>query len=210
MLGGDEEMRKAVESIAEIKAPEYGCKDFHYSMGASVWLDEGVRVSDDIEKREDALVPIEFRASGDGSRWRIRKDGRVAREKHWRRLPGRAKVDAGTLMVAMGAMHLKDSWSDEFDEDDPRPFKLEDGSTQNTDFMLDWNRYDYLERGGSITLSKELTSGCTMCVSMPREGVTVGDYIRCGDAWRNIEDYAKGDVHGVFPRLASSTCPSST
>lgn len=193
VLGGDEEMRKAVESIAEIKAPEYGCKDFHYSMGASVWLDEGVRVSDDIEKREDALVPIEFEqvvmgADGASARmgeWLARNTGGV--------YPDAPKVDAGTLMVAMGAMHLKDSWSDEFDEDDPRPFKLEDGSTQNTDFMLDWNRYDYLERGGSITLSKELTSGCTMCVSMPREGVTVGDYIRCGDAWRNIEDYAKGE-----------------
>lgn len=112
-------------------------------------------------------------------------------------------------MVAMGAMHLKDSWSDEFDEDDPRPFKLEDGSTQNTDFMLDWNRYDYLERGGSITLSKELTSGCTMCVSMPREGVTVGDYIRCGDAWRNTRITRRASARSL-PAIASSTCPSST
>ena len=191
-LGSDAEIRKTAESIMEIKAPEYGCKDFHYSTGASVWLDEKVRVSDDIGKCEGTLVPVEFEqvtmgaddASARMGEWLARNTGGI--------FPDAPKVDAGTLMVAIGAMHLKDSWNDEFDEDDPRPFKLEDGSTQNTDFMLDWNRYDCLERDGSITLSKALTSGCMMCISMPREGVTVGDYIRCGDAWKNIGDYAKG------------------
>lgn len=87
-----------------------------------------------------------------------------------------------TLAALMGAMHLGDSWRDEFDEDAPRLFKPDGGDDVKADFMLGWGHYDVLDSEGSVTLSKDLTSGCRMYALLPPAGCPLKDYISSGAA----------------------------
>ncbi|MEG2533630.1 MAG: hypothetical protein RSB04_11525, partial [Gordonibacter sp.] len=45
-LGGEGSMRSELSSISEIEEPIRGCRNFQYSTGASVWLDESVSAND--------------------------------------------------------------------------------------------------------------------------------------------------------------------
>lgn len=44
-FGGEASMQNKLSSFSEIEKPDYGCKNFQYSTGASIWLDEDVRAN---------------------------------------------------------------------------------------------------------------------------------------------------------------------
>lgn len=192
VLGDKEEMRSTLDAITEIKASDYSCKDFHYSSGASLWLDKSVRINANYNKTKH-LVPIELEQVSLGSekaldsmdKWLSDNTGGI-----FKSAPGSKDDD---LLVGLTAMHLKDSWDNDFEKEDKKGFTLDDGTRVDVDFMLGWDRYDLLERDGSLTFSKGLSSGCFMVVSIPPEGMSLEDYIATGEAWLNMDAYASGE-----------------
>ena len=66
VLGDKEEMRSTLNAITEIKASDSSCRDFHYSSGASLWLDKSVRVNVNYSETEH-LIPIELERVSLGS-----------------------------------------------------------------------------------------------------------------------------------------------
>lgn len=192
VLGDEVEMLSALRKIASIEAPDYGCKDFHYSSGASLWLDDSVHVNTQFEEKRH-LIPIELERISLGSNAASESMGKWLSDNTGGIFDSAPGTQEGDLLVGLTAMHLKDSWSDDFEEEGQRTFNLDDGTKIDADFMLGWNRYDLLERDGSMTLSKDLSSGCFMVISMPPSGTSLEDYIASGEAWRNMDAYASGE-----------------
>lgn len=193
VLGSKEEMRSTLDAITKIKVSGYSCRDFHYSSGASLWLDRSVRVNANYNQAEH-LVPIELEQVSLGSekalasmdKWLSDNTGGV-----FESAPGSKD---GDLLIGLTAMHLKDSWDKDFEKEDKRCFTLDDGTKVDVDFMLGWDHYDLLERNGSLTFSKDLSSGCFMVVSIPPKDINLEDYIASGEAWLNMDAYASGEV----------------
>lgn len=192
VLGGGERMRSTLDAILEIEVPDYGCMDFSYSSGASLWLDEGVCGNDGFSETE-RLIPLKLERVSLGSEsahvsmseWLSDNTGGI-----FDSAPGSRE---GDLLVGLTAMHLKDSWRNDFEEEGKRDFTLDDGTKVSADFMLGWDEYDLLERNGSLTLSKDLSSGCFMVVSIPPIGTSLESYIESGDAWANMDSCASGE-----------------
>lgn len=191
-LGGEDPMRSELSPVSEIGEPEYGCKNFHYSTGASVWLDESVRVSD------PELVEKDFPVACDIERVAMGSEVAKTRMSEW--LSGctgglyseAPDMSPDTLAALMGAMYLRDSWSDRFEEDTPRMFQPDLGDAVMADFMLGWDNYDVFDSEGALTLSKDLTSGCRMYMTLPPTGCSLRDYVASGSAWRNISSNIAG------------------
>lgn len=192
VLGEGEELRSTLDAILEIEVPDYGCMDFSYSSGASLWLDESV-CSNDGFSETGLLIPLKLErvslgsesAHASMSEWLSDNTGGI-----FDSAPGSSE---GDLLVGLTAMHLKDSWRNDFEKEDQRDFTLDDGTKVLTDFMLGWDEYDLLERNGSLTLSKDLSSGCFMVVSIPPIGTSLESYIESGDAWANMDSYVSGE-----------------
>lgn len=192
VLGNGEELRSTLDAISEIDAPDYGCKDFHYSSGASLWLDESVRANADFNDA-GRMIPLSLERVSLGSEnahmsmseWLLTHTGGI--------FDSAPSTREGDLLVGLTTMHLKDSWNNDFEEEGQREFTLDDGAKTTADFMLGWDEYDLLERNGSLTLSKTLSSGCFLVVSVPPVGTTLESYIGSGDAWANMESYASGE-----------------
>ena len=193
VLGGKEKMRSTLNAITEIKVSNRDCRDFHYSSGASLWLDKSVRVNDNYNQAE-RLVLIELervslgteKALASMDKWLSDNTGGI-----FESAPG---SKYGDLLVGLTAMHLKDSWDKDFEKEDKMGFTLDDGTRVDVDFMLGWDHYDLLERNGSLTFSKDLSSGCFMVVSIPPKDINLEDYIASGEAWLNMDAYASGEV----------------
>lgn len=191
VIGDEQQAEETLASLADIKVSRYGCKDFSYSTASSIWLDEKVRANPALDQR-DGTVPVEVReiamgsdaAGHEMSAWLSESTGGIYSEA--------PQTSAEDLAVIMGAMHLKDSWVDEFKEDGKRAFRREDGTSVDAEFMLAWEDMSYLEAEGSMTLSKRLSSECHLYISMPGESERLGDYISSGRAWDNISSFASG------------------
>ena len=193
VLGDKEEMRSTLDAITEVIISDCSCRDFHYSSGASLWLDKSVRVNINYSEAEH-LIPIELERVSLGSekalasmdKWLSDNTGGI-----FESAPGSKD---GDLLVGLTAMHLKDSWDKDFEKEDKKGFTLDDDTRVAVDFMLGWDHYDLLERNGSLTFSKDLSSGCFMVVSIPPKDVNLEDYIASGEAWLNMDAYASGEV----------------
>ena len=211
-LGGEDPMRSELSSVSKIGELEYGCKNFQYSTGASIWLDES------LEANDPGLAEKGFPIACDVERVVMGSEDAKARMGEW--LSGNTgglyseapDMSPDTLAALVGAMYLRDSWRDSFDEDAPRMFQPDGGDAVRADFMLGWSRYDVLDSEGSITLSKDLTSGCRMYASLPPADCSLRDYVTSGAAWRNIssniagkstEPYRECKVHMPRFELAS-------
>lgn len=185
-LGGEGSMRSELSSISEIEEPIRGCRNFQYSTGASVWLDESVSAND------PGLPGKGFPIAYDVERVAMGSEDAKTRMSEWLSdctggLYSEApEMSPDTLAALMGAMHLRDSWSDGFEEDTPRMFQPDFGDAVMADFMLGWDNYDVLDSEGAVTLSKDLTSGCRMYMTLPPTGCSLRDYVASGSAWRNI------------------------
>lgn len=135
VLGSKEEMRSTLDAITKIKVSGYSCRDFHYSSGASLWLDRSVRVNANYNQAEH-LVPIELEQVSLGSekalasmdKWLSDNTGGV-----FESAPGSKD---GDLLIGLTAMHLKDSWDKDFEKEDKKCFTLDDGTKVDVDFML--------------------------------------------------------------------------
>lgn len=166
-LGGEGSMRSELSSISEIEEPIRGCRNFQYSTGASVWLDESVSAND------PGLPGKGFPIAYDVERVAMGSEDAKTRMSEWLSdctggLYSEApEMSPDTLAALMGAMHLRDSWSDGFEEDAPRMFQPDFGDAVMADFMLGWDNYDVLDSEGAVTLSKDLTSGCRMYMTLP-------------------------------------------
>lgn len=191
VIGDKRQAEEILAGLADIEAPSYGCKDFSYSTASSIWLDNKVRVNPEVDQCTGA-IPVEIReiamgsdaAGHEMSAWLSESTGGVYSEA--------PQTSTEDLAVIMGAMHLKDSWVDEFEDDGKRSFRREDGTSVDADFMLAWEDLSYLESEGSMTLSKRLSSECHLCVSMPGDSEPLRDYISSGRAWDNISSFASG------------------
>lgn len=191
-LGGEDPMRSELSSVSEIGEPEYGCKNFHYSTGASIWLDES------LEANDPGLAEKGFPIACDVERIAMDSEDAKTRMSEW--LSGctgglyseAPDMSPDTLAALVGAMHLRDSWSDGFEEDTPRIFQPDFGDAVMADFMLGWDNYDVLDSEGAVTLSKDLTSGCKMYMTLPPTGCSLRDYVASGSAWRNISSNIAG------------------
>lgn len=191
-LGGEDPMRSELSSVSEIEEPEYGCRNFQYSTGASIWLDESLEADD------PGLAEKGFPIACDVERVVMGSEDAKARMSEW--LSGNTgglyseapDMSSDALAALVGAMYLRDSWRDGFDEDAPRVFQPDGGDAVRVDFMLGWDHYDVLDSEGSITLSKDLTSGCRMYASLPPQGCSLRDYVVSGAAWRNITSNIAG------------------
>lgn len=192
LLGSNNEIEDAIESITNIEAPRYGCKDFHYSTGASLWLDTSVPLDEKLPEH-DFIVSVEIEQADLSSEESSKAIGKWLTDNTGGLFANPPALHQDTLLVGLCAMHLKDSWSDAFKEDKTRSFTRDDGSEIVLDFMMDWSDHNLLERDGSLTLSKRLTSDCYMLVSMPPEGTLLNDYMAKGDAWANMTDFLKGN-----------------
>lgn len=191
-LGDEESMQSELSSISEIEKPGRGCKNFQYSTGASIWLDERLKANDPglVGKGSPIACTIE----------RVSMGGEDAKARMSEWLSGNTgglyseapDMSPDTLAALVGAMCLRDSWRDGFDEDAPRMFQPDGGDAVRADFMLGWDHYDVLDSEGSITLSKDLTSGCRMYASLPPQGCSLRDYVVSGAAWRNITSNIAG------------------
>lgn len=190
VLGSDEECAATMSGISEIPSPEYGCEDFDYATGSSLWVSEGVALSPNITKRKISM-PVEIEKVRMGTddadkaieQWLAVHTGGMFSES--------PKTEPGEVLLGLGAMHLKDSWMDSFEDDDVREFAFEGSASHRIPFMISWDDYDLLEQEGSLTFSKHLTSGAYMVVSLPGRGVTLSEYA-VGDAWRNISAFMRG------------------
>lgn len=192
VLGDEQAVLSTLDEIASIDVSDHGCKDFHYSIGASLWLDERIRMNDRFREKKH-LIPLDLervplgseiaRASMD--KWLSDNTGGI--------FESASESQDGDLLVGLTAMHLKDSWSDEFQEEGQRAFKLDNGTKIDANFMLGRDSYDLLERDGAMTLSKDLSSGCFMVISIPPMGTSLETYIASGQAWQNMDAYASGE-----------------
>ena len=191
-LGGEGSMRSELSSISEIEEPIRGCRNFQYSTGASIWLDES------LEANDPGLAEKGFSIACDVERVVMGSEDAKARMSEW--LSGNTgglyseapDMSPDMLAALVGAMCLRDSWRDGFDEDAPRMFQPDGGDAVRVDFMMGWDHYDVLDSEGSITLSKDLTSGCRMHASLPPTGCSLRDYVASGSAWRNISSNIAG------------------
>ena len=91
--------------------------------------------------------------------------------------------DADTCIAILGSMHLRDAWIDVFGSEKERLFECGDGITVMMPFMVGSGQYDLLEQNGAITLGKRLTSRAQMVIAMPKETLSLEDYITSGQAW---------------------------
>lgn len=191
-LGGEGSMRSELSSISEIKEPIRGCRNYQYSTGASVWLDEGVSANDPGLPGKGFPIAYDVECVAMGS-----EDAKTRMSEWLSDCTGGLYSEApemspDTLAALMGAMYLRDSWSDRFEEDTPRMFQPDLGDAVMADFMLGWDNYDVLDSEGALTLSKDLTSGCRMYMTLPPTGCSLRDYVASGSAWRNISSNIAG------------------
>lgn len=193
VLGNKEEMRSTLNAITEIKVSDCSCRDFHYSSGASAWLDKSVRVNAGYNKAEH-LVPIELERVSLGSEKALASMDKWLSDNTGGIFDSAPSSKDGDLLVGLTAMHLKDSWNKDFEKEGKKSFTLDDGTRVDTDFMLGWDNYDLLERNDSLTFSKDLSSGCFMVVSIPPKDINLEDYIASGEAWLNMDAYTSGEV----------------
>ncbi len=193
VLGSKEEMRSTLAAITAINTSNCSCRDFHYSSGASLWLDRSVRVNASYNQAEH-LVPLELERVSLGSEKAFASMGKWLSDNTGGIFESAPGSKDGNLLVGLTAMHLKDSWDKDFEKEDKKSFTLDDGTRVDADFMLGWDHYDLLERNGSLTFSKDLSSGCFMVVSIPPKNLSLEDYIASGEAWLNMDAYASGEV----------------
>ncbi|MEC4177034.1 ADP-ribosylglycohydrolase family protein [Adlercreutzia sp. R7] len=191
-LGGDKQMRSEAASISEIERPKYGCKNFQYSTGASIWLDKDVRTNDPELARKGFPIACAIERVAMGGEDAKARMGEWLSSNTGGLYSEAPDMSPDTLAALIGAMHLRDSWSDGFEEDAPRVFQLDGGNAVRADFMLGWDHYDVLDTEGSTTLSKDLTSGCRMYASLPPAGCSLKDYVSTGAAWKNISSNIAG------------------
>lgn len=192
VLGEAEEVRTTLDALSGMDAPNYGCKDFHYSSGASLWLDDSVHASDGFDGA-GRMIPLRLERISLGSESAHTSMSEWLSDNTGGIFVSAPSTREGDLLVGLTTMHLKDSWNNDFEEEGQREFTLDDGVKTTADFMLGWDEYDLLERNGSLTLSKTLSSGCFLVVSLPPAGTTLKSYIASGDAWANMESYASGE-----------------
>ena len=196
LLGSPQEIADTVLSISNITAPRYGCKDFHYSTGASLWLDNSIELNPKLPEH-NFIVPVEIEQVDLASKESSEAIGKWLSENTGGLFANAPDVSPETLILGLCAMHLKDSWSSEFDEGSPHVFTRDDGTKITFDFMMDWYDYNLLETEGSLTLSKRLTSDCHMLVSLPPEGVPLNKYVAKGEAWANMRSFLEGNCTDV-------------
>ena len=193
VLGGEAAVRSVLSSVSDIEAPKYGCENFHYSTGASIWLGAGVRAENLGPIVGDFPVACVVERVEMGSAEAREKMGAWLSENTRGIYSQAPELDARTLAALMGAMHLRDSWSRAFKKDGLRTFKRDNGTEERAEFMLGRGRYDVLDAEGSVTLSKGLASGCRMYASLPPAGCSLKDYVSSGRAWRNIVANIEGE-----------------
>lgn len=186
-------MRSTLDAITEAKVSDCSCRDFHYSSGVSLWLDKSVRVNDNYNQAE-RLAPIELERISLGTEKNLASMDKWLSDNTGGIFESAPDSKDGDLLVVLTAMHLKDSWSENFEEEGKKSFTLEDGTKIDADFMLGWDHYNLLERNGSLTFSKDLSSGCFMVVSIPPKDIDLKDYIASGEAWLNMDAYASGET----------------
>lgn len=193
-LGGEATARRLFHSISHIEGPreDWGCKDFRYSTGASIWLSDTVTRNAALDSKQERLVPVALEqvemgteeAKAEMGRWLSANTGGIYDEG--------PDTDASMKLVALSAMHLKDAWDHSFDEDESHAFAVDNKGSSVIDFMRDWEEHSALTREGSVTVSKNLTSGINLVVTMPPVGTPLKDYVQSGAAWQNIQDFSAG------------------
>lgn len=97
-----------------------------------------------------------------------------------------------TGVVAIGAVYLKDTWQSQFASVQHCDFRLDDGNITHASYMSNLSNRTYLARGGSMTVSCQLSAGCKMILSLPPEGTTLKTYAESGEAWLNIRSHSRG------------------
>lgn len=191
-IGGVDEARNLFWAISHIRDhyEGWGCDDFRYSTGASVWLARSVTPNPDFASSITRMIPVEIEqvdmgtddAKGKMREWLSDKTGGIYDEG--------PETSANTLLVALSTMYLKDAWDDSFDEGEPHQFNPSGKPARKIAFMRDWEKHAVLLREGSATVSKMLTSGIRLVISIPPASSSLDYYVQSGDAWRNIQDYA--------------------
>ncbi len=116
-------------------------------------------------------------------------------------------VSGDHMMFLLNAIYFKGIWKAEFDESDTekKVFYLEDGSTTQTDFMLQTNTVNYLNN--DLFSAVELPYGqgnYNMYVFLPETGKTLQDVTEVLDeenwqAW--MESFAEANVDIALPRF---------
>jgi serpin B len=194
VLGCADEINRNIAAISSLPEPAYGCDNFHYSTGSSLWLSKNLRTGRAIINRTKHLIPIEVNVCN------MQSDATVVAMEDWlsKNTGGVysqvTKPSAGSLLVALSAICLRDSWKNNFEEGEEHSFTGDDGTKCTTDFMLGCEHYSILEREESLTVAKYLSGGSQMIISLPPCGTTLDEYISSGSAWGNIYDY----MHGAF------------
>lgn len=201
-LGGDSGLSDILPQVRHIYPTGDTCDDFKYQTQNSVWLDRSVQVNPMFDpsaagEGEELCHVVEMgseEAKEQTGKWLSAHTGGLFSDG--------IDTKPDMKLIAMGAMYLKDAWVNEFyvdnadedwDEDFvDHSFTLEDGTEKEITFVSGYEDLDLLERDGSLTLAKELTSGCRLIASMPAKTMSLGEYVRDGHAWKNILAYIHG------------------
>ncbi len=191
-LGGEQAMTAAVALTSRIVAPTYGCKNFRYTTGASLWLSNGLRKGLLLGRHSQLLKDVHVESVEMGSEQASAVMNKWLEENTGGMYSQAPKTSPEDRLVAMGAMYLRDSWENGFSYGEDHPFTLDDGTKINLDFMVRREECEVFERESALTIAKPLSSGCRMIVSMPSEGTTLSDYVESGEAWRNLKSLIEG------------------
>ncbi|MCI9129823.1 MAG: serpin family protein [Eggerthellaceae bacterium] len=191
-LGGEEAIASIAESTDNMEAPECCSNDFRYSTGASLWPSNSLSKGPMLGSHSQLGEGVHIESVAMGSQHARSVMGEWLKANTGGVYLGAPNTKPQDLLVAMGALYLRDSWTGDFDEGGTHAFALDDGTKIDMDFMMSWEQHSIYEMDGALTIAKSLLGGSRMIVSLPPKGRPVSDYVESGEAWRNIMSFTCG------------------
>lgn len=198
-LGNDGEMAYTALALQNIATPKHGCRDFRYSIGASLWLNESLALNDAYPEKAP-VVPSELQRVKMGAEETHKQMSTWLSENTGRLFKKPPETHGEERLIALCALYLKDAWSKDFFIDECHVFTNADSSQTEAEFIESNDHYHLLERNNSLTFASKLTSGCSMIVSLPPIGMSADSYVASGDAWANIQRYLQEEASLPYER----------
>ena len=148
-----------------------------------LWVDGGLRLEPDFlatlrTKYQASLSPLDFARNLEGARAAINRWTQEHTKGKIRELFAPGSLDESTRLVLSSAVYFYGKWEHPFQPNQTRlaPFKLGNGSTVETSFMKQTDRFGYAETPTAQILEmKYAGTGLALDVLLPKPGSSLRD-----------------------------------